>query len=386
MATFQSQLVTGFLSLATLAGLYSSATAQEAPRRQAIIDENPIPSARAAGMGGAIVSLADDLDSTFHNPAGIGGSQAHQKSDSLVRKLYVPWVSGSFNQASTGLLREARKSGASSDSTIAKSLIDTHAGEQQYARASIGSGLVFGRTILVPFSDSQLASTAEGNGTDLLDTHFVGLTGIGAGASVSDSEGRLALGYFGYIAQRTELQGNYLYDEMIDKDQRSALLKEGMHKSKGTGHNFGINWRLGKAGRPTFGFALINAGGTKFTGSGEPMVVKPNATAGFSVSPPVGKTGAINLALAVEHLNDYHQSLQEKYRLGTELLLGGIGSYARFGIRAGYNHGGPAAGLSLNLGLIGFEAAVASVDTGVGNERAVERRGTATIFVNAADF
>ena len=154
------------------------------------------------------------------------------------------------------------------------------------------------------------------------------------------------------------------------------------------GNNVGLTWKLGKKASPTLGVSMKNAGNTKLKAKGDAddQVLKQDLTVGFSVSPQFCKDNWANLVLEAQDLTNSDESLVKKYHLGTELLLGGFGSYATFGLRAGYAYAGPSAGLSLNLGLIGLEAGVYSVDVGDGNTKDVERRGIATLYVNVADF
>lgn len=381
--------------LATLALLLGAAgtahaqtvTAEPNPEFISVIDEDPIPSPRGAGMADALSTTSDDLDAAFHNPAGIGGLN-QKKGNSVVRKLYFPWVSVSTNKNSQKLYGEVRKEGGANDSAIGKAIVDAQAGDRQYVRADMVGGLVLGRTIIVPFSDLQIAAASQGNGSNLVDMRYASTSGVGYGFSAQDKDGRISLGYFGYTLNRSETMGSFLYDDIINQDQRKEILADNTTKYKATGHNAGVIWKMGKAGSPTLGVSLKNVGGTKFKAKGgaADKVQKQDLTVGFSVSPQVGKFGWWNTVLEAANLADDDTSLVKKYRLGTELSLGGFGSYATFAVRGGYNYAGPSAGLSLNLGLIGLEAGFYTVDVGAGNERVPEQRGVASLYVNVADF
>lgn len=353
-----------------------------------VIDEDPIPSPRGAGMANALSTTSDDLDAAFHNPAGIGGLNLNKKSNNWVRKLYFPWSSISANRNSSELYQDVKKEGGSTDSTIGKAIIDAHAGERQYARASVVAGMVIGRTMVVPFTDMQVAATSHGEGSNLVDMRYASTAGVGAGFSAQDKDGRFSLGYFGYTAKRAETYGTFLYDDVIDAERRKEVIKDNTVNYTGTGHNAGFIWKMGKNASPSLGVAMKNAGDTKFKAQkgGEDLVVKQDLSVGFSVSPQLGKASWANLVLEATDLTEPEVSLVEKYRLGTELLLDGFGSYATFGLRAGYQYAGPSAGFSLNLGLVGLEASVYSVDVGAGNEKVPEQRGVVAIYVNVADF
>lgn len=376
-------------------GLAGTALAQDAapdpaaaPEYLSVIDEDPIPSPRGAGMADALSTSSDDLDAAFHNPAGIGGLNVNKKNNNWVRKLYFPWVAVGVNKNSQNLYKEVKSEGGTNDSTIGKAIVDASAGERQYARANMTLGMVFGRTMIVPFNDIQVAAASQGGGSDLVDLRYASTSGVGYGFSAQDKEGKISLGYFGYAANRSETTGTFLYDDIIDSTQRKQIIADDTTKYSATGHNVGLIWKLGKAGSPTLGIAVKNAGDTKFKAKagGEDKVLKENATVGFSVSPMLGKTSWWNFVLEAANLTDQDVTLLKKYRFGTEMVLGGFGSYATFGLRGGYSYAGGAGGLSLNLGLIGLEAGVYSVDVGAGNQRVPEQRGVASLYVNVADF
>lgn len=354
------------------------------------LSDTPLQSTRAESMGGAIPTLADDKDALFENPAGIGGMRWGKQKTPWVKKLYFPWAAASANAASQDLYKEVKNQGAIDDSTVGKAVIDAQAGKRQYARVNTGLGLVFGRTAVVPFYDTQIAATAKGDGTNLIDFHEISTSGVAYGFSASDKAETFTLGYSGYVVTRSVLAGDLLYDDIIDKDLRKEAMKANTTGYSATGHNVGFNWRMGKAGSPTLGIVMRNAGGTKYKvtkGDGEATTAKQDLTTAFSVSPQVGKTGEFNLSLAADRLLDSDVSFVKKGHLGAELLLwGGSGSYARVALRGGVNAAGGSGGLSFNLGLIGADAGINSVDIGVGNAKVVERRAVGQVYVNVADF
>jgi len=376
--------------LATLApsarGQSSSSSAAAANR--SVIDEDPLPSARAAALGGALSTTADDFDAAFHNPAGIGGLGLGKRQLPLIRKLYFPEIAVAANPNSTKLYNEFQKQGGANDSAIGAGILDANAGKEQYGRASVMGGAVFGRTLVVPFSDMQMAATAKDDGSGLIDLHYRRMTGIGFGFSAQDSEGRLSLGYFGYTATRQEIQGDVAYTDVADKSKRAEALKGDEATYSGAGHNVGLIYRLGKRLAPTLAVAVTNLGDTHFhtTGGAADLVDKQDMTVGFSVSPQLGKVGICHFTLEAGRLNEENVSLLKKYRLGSEILLGGDGSYATFALRGGYNYTGPSAGFALNLGLISLAATTYSVDIGTGNDTVTERREMATFTVNVASF
>jgi hypothetical protein len=76
---------------------------------QTRIEEAPFLSPRAAGMGGALSPLADDLDAAFHNPAGIGGLGWGKTKPPYVRKLWFPHVGIGANENSAKLYKSSKR-------------------------------------------------------------------------------------------------------------------------------------------------------------------------------------------------------------------------------------------------------------------------------------
>jgi hypothetical protein len=105
------------------------------------------------------------------------------------------------------------------------------------------------------------------------------------------------------------------------------------------------------------------------------------------MSPRFASSGTANVAVKIDQLENKSLSLNQKYSLGAEMLLGGIGSFATFGARAGYNYAGPSAGINLNLGLISCEASTYAVDLAATSAaRVTEQRLSATVYINVAEF
>lgn len=152
-------------------------TPLETSETNTVLDRHPVGTARSASMSESLGSVADDLDAFIFNPSGIGG-QHHKKSTPLIRKLYFPHVSLFANKDSLEIGQEFR---GKSDGALIKALVDAHAGKRQYGRISSVVGLVFGRVIVVPFNDIQVAAVSQGNGSDLIDMRYRSQSGVGYG-------------------------------------------------------------------------------------------------------------------------------------------------------------------------------------------------------------
>lgn len=347
-------------------------------------------SPRAEALGGALSTLADGPDAPYFNPAGIGGLFVEKKSNlPLIRQFHFPWLAVTANKQASSLRRDFIRNGAHRDATIAGSLVDAEAGHRQYGRASSLITINASRLAVVPFSDIQLAAVPQGGSSELIDLHYRRLGGVGAGISICDPSGKLYLGYFGYRTIAQEMVKTVTLTEAIDPDARKIAATSGVAQYDGTGANIGAIWRLGNIGRPTLALVSRNAGGTVLRSKDpekDDIVFDEDLTAGFSVSPRIGKSGAFTLITELSDLTDRTRSLREKSRVGLELSLGGLGSFATFALRAGGNSGGISGGLAIYLGLINLEASTYARDIGAGNSRVIDRRNSLVFSVNVAEL
>ena len=351
-----------------------------------VLDKNPIGTARSASMSESIASVADDLDALIFNPAGIGG-QHHKKDPPFIRKLYFPSVSLFANKDSLELNKEFRSEGGAGDGAIGQALVDAYAGKRQYARVSSVVGLVFGRMIVIPYHDIQVAAVSQGGGSDLVDMRYRSQSGVGYGFSVLDASERFALGYSGYMAQRSEIYGSFLYADIIDKTARAQILKDNTVKSTASAHNIGISWQLAKTATPKLTLVMRDVGNTVFKrqDGGEPTIYEQDLNAGFSLGNTSGKSYYFTYMLEAGRLLDDEITLQKKLKTSVEWTYGATGTYARLGAHAGYTFAGPSAGLSINIGIVSMTAGLYSVDIGTGNDKLTEERYTGTLNVNVAE-
>jgi hypothetical protein len=361
-------------------------TPLETSETNTVLDRNPIGTARSASMSESLGSVADDLDAFIFNPSGIGG-QHHKKAAPLIRKLYFPHVSLFANKDSLELGQDFRSEGGSGDGSIGQALVEAQAGKRQYGRVSSVVGLVFGRVIAVPFNDVQVAAVSQGNGSDLVDMRYRSQSGVGYGFSVYDETIGFSLGYSGYMAQRSEIYGSFLYADIIDKSARKDILKDNTTKSSASAHNVGITWQLAKTASPKLSLVMRDIGNTVFktNGDGEQTVYEQDLNAGFSLGNAPGKSYYFTYMLEAGRLLEEEVSLDKKLKTSVEWTYGAAGTYARLGAHAGYTFAGPSAGFSINIGIISVTAGFYSVDIGTGNHKLTEERYTGTLNVNVAE-
>ena len=356
------------------------------------IDVAPVASARAMGMGGAISPIADDLDGVYYNPAGIGGFgwDSSAKPPTL-RKLYFPYVAVAANSNASKLNSDFGKEDGARNASIGSAIVDANAGSRQYGRASFGLGAIFKRTAIVPFHDQQMAAVGQGNGTDLVDLRYRTTSGVAWGTSFSNpAADSLSFGIGGQYNSIEQIEGQFAYLDLVNQEERAKAVKDRTYKFSGTAMHAGMLWRFSKDSAPTLAVVARNAGNTRYSAAKpdyDDLVMKEDLTVGFAMSPKIGKATLLNWVLEANRISDTNVTLRKKLKTGLEMLIGsGPGSYATFGLRAGYNHAGGSAGISANLGIITLEAASQAEDIGLENSRVIERRTVGVVSVNVADF
>lgn len=355
-----------------------------------VLDDAPILSPRAAAMGGAIATMADDMDATWFNPAGIGGLHWGTTKLPAVRKLYFPSFGIAANSNVKEFNRDFRSEGAGKDADIGASLLDAHAGKRQYARTAATLGVVTSRIILLPYYDQQFAAVGQGNDTGRIDAKYRSMSGIGLGSSIAGPEESFYFGYHANYATVSEVTGEFQYQDIARKESRSQVIADNTQRYSGIAHTAGFIANVGKAASPKVAVVMRNVQGASFEAAKaavEPLEFQEDLTVAFSVSPKLGRLGTVNWALEAGRLTDADVAMKKKLRTGLEFEYGEYrGSYTLFALRAGYNHAGSSFGLALNLGILAFDVASHAEDLGVGNNRVIERRNTASLSVNVAEF
>ncbi|NRA45201.1 MAG: hypothetical protein HRU09_09630 [Oligoflexales bacterium] len=357
-----------------------------------VLDDAPFISARAAGMGGALSTVADGIHAPFYNPAGIGGIHWGRKKAPIVRQLHFPYLGLAANENATELNREFTTNEDSTNRVIGKAIVDANAGKGQYARASGLFSLVVSRLAFVQYQDSQIAAFRKTDETDgEISAAIRNQSGTGFGFSISDSRETLYLGAYTSYNYRRVFAGDFDCDQLVRQEERKAFFIPRQKKYTGMASNAGMIWVMGQYWRPSLALVSKNLGGSLYHYQGNKDFITPeektledkeNISIGFSLSPRIGKHGAFNFIVEGQHLMEKEIALNKKFRTAMELNLGGFGSEAIFGARAGYNLAGASFGLSLNLDLVQFELASHAEDIGIGNRHVVERRNMGVFSVN----
>ena len=358
-----------------------------------MLDPAPMISPRANGVSGALSTSADNFDAFYYNPAGIGGQVYDGKSEKepFVRQILFPKAAFTINENATKLNSEFSSSGATTNASAGATIIKAHDQKRQYARASLAPvGLFLGGLGIVPVIDQQIAAIPKDTPTSDVEFRYRTFSGILVGSSFSDSKGYFSMGASSTLGTYEETYVTAPYVDIVDQQKRSDLEKANKKTYSAKGFNAGANIRTPHKLNPTLSLVARNMGGSRHqstSGTGDPLIIKEDLTAGFGIAPSLGKFARLNFSLECGYLTDKHQATKKKLRSGLELTLGReSGSRALFGLRAGGTSAGASYGAHLNLGLIGIEASSYAVDIGLDNERLVERRTSAAVYIDVASF
>ncbi len=362
------------------------------PTAQTTLDPAPWVSPRASGMGGALSTSADNMDALYFNPAGIGGQIYGGKPDktAFVQQVIFPSLGMTMNDNASKLNNEFSSSGAKTNANTGAMVVKDHQGERQYARGSfVPVGLFLGRLAVVPVIDHQIAAVPQNTDNSDVELKYRSFSGALIGSSVSDPKGFLSLGASMQVGTISETSGTIHYVDLVDVEKRAAFLSENEKTYQASGINVGMIVRAPNKWSPSLAVVARDMGNTKNAaqkGADTPLVTQEDLTAGFGLSPQLGKWGHFNLTVESGYLTDKHTAAHKKIRAGAELLFGGRNSRSTLGLRAGGNSAGASYGAHLNIGLIGVEVSSHAVDIGIDNERVIERRTSASAYVDVASF
>ncbi|MFK7873309.1 MAG: hypothetical protein AB8C84_09095 [Oligoflexales bacterium] len=374
--------------------------AEDPARVQTYLDPAPFVSVRAAGLGGAMSTLADGVHAPYYNPAGIGGIHWGRQRPPKVRQVHFPYVGGGVNVNTRQLQQDFQNLGGAEDRGVGNAIVDANAGKRQYGRSSSLFTFGYGRTLMMLHNDLQLSAFKSSEEVDSgsVRANYRSSSGGGFGFSVTDKKEMIYLGMYHSMVSRREFKGDFEYLDVVNVGDRTQTLKEKSTTQSKQLTNFGMLWILAKKGRPALAVVVRDYDSSYLLGAEgalpeteeeialrEQLKIQQDVTVGFSVSPRIGKRGAFNFLIEAQNLSNREISLEKKYRVAMELNLGGFGSEALFGLRLGASAVGPSAGVGLNFGLVQLEVATQAVDLGVDNRVVPERRYLAVLSVNVLD-
>ena len=356
-----------------------------------VLDPAPFSTARANAMGGALSTIADDLDAIYYNPAGIGGlgfDKTKSKAP-LTRSLVFPYSAVTLNDTANTVRKEFNAKSAQSDANAGAAILDANSGKRQFIRATVMPvGILVGRTVVAQAIDHQIAAVPVADSPGTVKLRYRTFSGFLVGTSVSDYANRVAWGLSQSIGTIQETYGTFQYVDAVDVNARKEIFSENRRTYKAGSTNIGMTIRPQKKLAPTFAVVARNMGNSKNRSTNDAyddLIFDEDLTVGASISPKYKKL-RINAVLEASHLTQKHIPAIKKFRAGLEVLVGSDNSKAPFGFRLGGTEAGVSYGTHINLGLIGLEAESHATNIGFGGDRVIERRNSVVLFVDVGSF
>jgi hypothetical protein len=356
-----------------------------------VLDPAPFATARANAMGGALSTIANDLDALYYNPAGIGGmgfDKAELKTP-FIKSLVFPYAAVTLNDTANTVRKEFNAKGAQSDANAGSAIMDANSGQRQYLRATfMPIGLLQGRAAIVPTQDHQIAAVPVPDSPGEVKLRYRTFSGIMVGTSVADYASRISIGISQSIGTIQETYGNFQYVDAVDVNARKEIYSANRKTYKAAGTNIGMVIRPQKKFSPSFSLVARNMGNTKNRPSNsayDPLIFDEDLTAGASISPKY-KMIRLNAIVEASHLTQKHIAAAKKLHAGLEVLVAGDTSKAPLGLRVGGTEAGISYGAHVNLGLIGIEAESHATNIGLSGKRVIERRNSLVVFIDVGSF
>lgn len=322
---------------------------------------------RPLAMGNAYVSVADDFNALFYNPAGLARIKEWDG------ELLNPYISIGSN--SIDLINEVLEIQGSSTAKILDLFEDKtgrnlhggfgltphlifqnwgfgigfHTGADITGHSEVAFGTRLGAEIIAPFTYAR---------------NFLG-DKLSVGATIKARS---------FAGVDTELNIETI-GELTDEENNQDTDAEPIAAAgTGVGLDVGILFTPMKTMEPTIGISITDLGGTTYTAQGggaAPRDVLPSVNTGFSITPVKSDFHFFRLAIEAHSINQpLHYS--HKLHLGAEW---GVGSLLK--IQAGMYDGLATGGLEFDVGILNMRLATYAVDHGTVvaiDDRLVDRR------------
>lgn len=365
---------------------------------------------RAAGMGEAFTSVANDEGALFTNPAGIARVRKARSRNSVHITKFPNIIVGA-NTASKSFYEGFNSAQDKNVSEIVNSS-DSIGDKPFWARASIFPVTLFdvsrGNPMAIGLlSDTRLKAVVEKANADEARVEAVSDQAIFLTAAYTNQTNRFSVGLQVRPTVRNAYEGKFPSSELIDKDALKKRMDRDSNKLQGLGVDFGMLYTVADFWFPTVGVSVMNLPtgckgdylnpftekresvcGTKFAGSvgydDALSIVDPtDVRVGFSIIPRLTRKMNLRLSLDAHHVvltdgtNFYGLQGIEVNKLihaGAEFFFGNPLLIPPFSLRAGYSQGFATAGASANLGFFSLEAAVYGRDVSSGSSPLEDRR------------
>jgi len=319
---------------------------------------------RPLGMGNAFVSVADDYNAIFYNPAGLA------RLKSWDGEFLNPHFKISANSVELGSEIYSLVSGAAGDNSEVLDLIESQIGKTQGLAigwtphfivpgfglaigAELGASLAFYRdpSIYVDFGPTVIIPMAFA--MNFLEDRLsigLGIKGVARGGlqhefSMSDLQ---SLG----ASQNKEKDGS-----STEETEEGPTLDDFVVGGFGYGADFGLLFTPIKTMSPTLGLSIADVGGTKYekfdisgSATAAPKSRLPAVNVGFSLKPYTSDMSYLLAAIDVHQTNQpIHFS--KKLNMGLEYGLG----KQLFKLQMGLHQGWLTGGFQFDVGLLNLK-------------------------------
>ena len=314
---------------------------------------------RPLGMGNAYVSIADDFNSLFYNPAGLARLEAWDG------EFLNPALD--FTKSISDLASDAQDLTGSDSVKQSIQLLEKNTGESHhiglkwtphliFQNFGFGLGADFGMTLLV---HREISPYLDVGVEAILPISF----------AMNFFEDRLSVGVSLKGRVRVGVEREFSMDDLEafqdqDEDTQTTELKDYLLSGAGAGADVGILFTPVETMKPTLGISVTDFGGTAYqeVDAGElgstPDLVLPSVNVGMSFRPV--EIGRWYLLASV----DAH-SINQPYTYGKKLNFGseiGFGRWAKF--QAGLYQGYLTGGLQLDIGVLNLRVVTYATELG----------------------
>lgn len=375
-------------------------------------------SVQPMGMGNAFTAVANDENSVWTNPAGVGRSRKARSRNTFNLTKVPNLIAGANAQSRT--FYKAFK--GSQDKSVEGVLGDsTDLGDKPFwARAGIFPVTLFDVSRNSPmafglYSDTTIEALIPKDTPE--EAQVTAISDVGAVLTFgwADDQNRFNAGFNVRPVLRYALEDRFPSEDLLHKTAMQKHLQDDSNKGQGLGLDFGLLYTMADFWYPTVGFAIRNLPtgckadylnpytekrenvcGTVYKGAiGNPdalSTVDPtDVRGGLSITPRIGRKLNLRFAADVHHLP--LGTAQQSYGLlgieasklihaGVELFPGNPLTAPPVAVRAGYSQGFITAGFSLELGVFDIEFATYGVDVSTTSKPVEDRRYLASLSVD----
>lgn len=317
---------------------------------------------RPLAMGNAFVSVVDDFNTLFYNPAGL----ARLKSwDGEFLNPYLEYSANTkaFVEDATALQND------SGDATKgALELIQKNTGKSQHGALGFVPHLIFKH---FGFGLSmEIDGTMTFHRYPSVDLNFGPRIILPIAMAFNFLDDRLSVGMGVKVRARGGVNHEFSIQDIEalknkNDDSDSKSLEDFVEGGYGIGSDIGILFTPVKTMEPTLGVSITDFGGTTYkkmdiggTALGTPDIALPSVNAGVSFK-PIQTNRTYVLASADMHSINQPYSFSKKFNLGMELGLGSL-----FKVQAGLHQGYLTGGFQFDVGLLNLRAVTYSEELG----------------------